>query len=41
MIRQTTLPPSESDVDDRSMRVVEWGMALIAVLAAGVLALLR
>lgn len=41
MIRQTTLPTTESDVDDRSMRFVEYGMALIAVLAAGVLALIR
>jgi len=41
MIRQTTLPTTESDVEDRSMRFVEWGMALIAVLAAGVLAFIR
>ena len=41
MIRQTILPATESDVEDRSMRLVEWGMALVAVLAAGVLALIR
>ncbi len=41
MIRQTTLPTMESDVEDRSMRLVEWAMALVAVLAAAVLALLR
>lgn len=41
MIRQTTLPTTESDVEDRSMRLVEWGMALVAVLAAGVLAFIR
>ena len=41
MIRQTTLPATESDVEDRSMRLVEWAMALTAVLAAGILAFLR
>jgi hypothetical protein len=41
MIRQTTLPTAESDVDDRSMRFIEYGLALIAVIAAGVLAFIR
>jgi hypothetical protein len=41
MIRQTTLPAAESDVDDRSMRLIEYGLALIAVIAAGVLAFIR
>lgn len=41
MFRQTALPTTESDVEDHSMRVVEWAMALIAVLTAGILALVR
>lgn len=38
---QQTLPPPESDVDDRSMRLVEYAMAIVAVVAAGVLAFIR
>ncbi len=41
MIRQTALPTTESDVEDRSMRVMEYAMALIAALTAGILAFLR
>jgi hypothetical protein len=41
MIRQSPIPTTDADVDDRSMRLVEYVMALVAVLAAGVLALLR
>jgi hypothetical protein len=41
MIRQTAMPAAESDVEDHSMRVVEYAMAVIAVLAAAILALLR
>jgi hypothetical protein len=41
MIRQTTNPAPESDLDDRSMRLVEWVLAFVAVAAAGVLAFLR
>ncbi|HET9614632.1 MAG TPA: hypothetical protein VFP22_07455 [Candidatus Limnocylindrales bacterium] len=41
MIRQAPIPTSETDVDDRSMRFVEYALALVAVLAAGVLALFR
>ena len=41
MIRQSAFAPTESDADDRSMRVVEYAMALVAVLTAGILALLR
>jgi hypothetical protein len=41
MIRQTALPTTESDVEDRSMRVVEYAMALVAVAVAGILAVLR
>ena len=41
MLRHTTLTAAESDVEDRSMRVVEWVMALVAVVAAGVLAFVR
>ncbi len=41
MFRQTAHPTTESDVDDHSMRLVEWAMALIAVVTAGILALVR
>lgn len=41
MIRQPALPATESDVEDRSMRFVEYLLAFIAVLAAGVLAFIR
>jgi hypothetical protein len=41
MIRPTAIPATESDVDDRSMRFVEYAMAIVAVLAAGILTLLR
>ena len=41
MIRPTALPTTESDIDDRSMRVVEYAMALVAALTAGILAFLR
>jgi len=40
MIRQTPIP-TESELDDGSMRVVEYVMALIAMVAAGVLAFYR
>jgi hypothetical protein len=41
MIRQTGLQATETDVEDRSMRVVEYAMAVVALLAAGVLAFIR
>lgn len=41
MFRQTALPPTASDTQDHSMRLVEWAMALIAVITAGILALVR
>jgi hypothetical protein len=41
MIRQAIVTATETDVDDRSMRVLEWALALIAVIAAGVLAFIR
>lgn len=41
MIRQPALPTLESEADDHSMRFVEYAMAVIAVVAAGVLAFLR
>ena len=41
MIRPTALPTTEPGIDDRSMRVVEYAMALVAVVTAGILALLR
>ena len=41
MIRQTGLQMTETKAEDRSMRFVEYAMAFIAVLAAGVLAFIR
>lgn len=41
MIRQPALSTVESEADDHSMRFVEYAMAAIALVTAGVLALLR
>ena len=41
MFRQTTLSTDEQVHEDRSMRVVEWVLALAAAFAAGVLAFIR
>jgi hypothetical protein len=41
MIRQTTVATTDAEVDDRSMRLVEWAMALVAAIAAGILAFIR
>ena len=41
MLRDTTITTTEVDVEDRSMRVVEYVMALIAAVAAGILAFVR
>jgi hypothetical protein len=41
MIRQTGLPATEGDVEERSMRFVEYAVAFVAVLAAGILAFIR
>jgi hypothetical protein len=41
MIRQPSLTVTESDGEDRSMRFIEYGLAFVAVLAAGVLAFVR
>ena len=43
MIRQTVVTATETEIDmeDRSMRVVEWVLALVAAVAAGVLAFIR
>ena len=41
MMRPSTLPTTDVDHGDRSMRVVEWVLALAAVVAAGVLAFVR
>jgi hypothetical protein len=41
MIREAVDATTDSDVDDRSMRVVEYVMALVAMVAAGVLAFMR
>jgi hypothetical protein len=40
MIRQRSIPAPRED-QDRSMRVVEYAMALIAIVVAGALAFLR
>jgi hypothetical protein len=41
MMRPSTLPTTDVDHGDRSMRVVEWVLALAAVVAAGVLTFVR
>jgi hypothetical protein len=41
MIHQTTVATTDTEVEDRSMRLVEWSLALIAAIAAGVLAFIR
>ena len=41
MIREARAVTTDSDVEDRSMRVVEYVMALVAMVAAGVLAFMR
>jgi hypothetical protein len=41
MFRDTTSPASESEIEDRSMRIVEYAMAIVAAVAAGILAFLR
>ncbi len=41
MIHQTIVRATETEVEDPSMRVVEWVLALVAAVAAGVLALIR
>jgi hypothetical protein len=41
MFRQTGISTREADPEERSMRVVEWVMALAAALAAGVLTFIR
>jgi hypothetical protein len=41
MIRQTGLPIPETEAEDRSMRLIEYALAVIAVLAAGILAFIR
>ena len=41
MIRHTTMATTDTEVDDRSMRVVEWTVALIPAVAAGILAFIR
>jgi hypothetical protein len=41
MIRQTELQATEGEVEERSMRFVEYAVAFIAVLAAGILAFIR
>jgi hypothetical protein len=41
MIRQTELPTTEGEVEERSMRFVEYAVAFVAVVAAGILAFIR
>ena len=41
MFRQETISTGEVDRDDRSMRIVEWILAVAAAAAAGVLAFLH
>jgi hypothetical protein len=41
MIRQTGLQPGETDVEDRSMRLVEYALAFVALISAGVLAFIH
>ena len=41
MFRPTALTTTTTKSDDRSMRLVEYAMALAAVVAAGILALIR
>jgi hypothetical protein len=41
MIRKTVVTATNSEIEDHSMRVVEWVLAVIAAVAAGVLAFIR
>jgi hypothetical protein len=41
MLRHSALTTTDVDHGDRSMRIVEWVLALAAVAAAGVLTLVR
>jgi hypothetical protein len=41
MIRHTTIATAEPETEDRSMRVIEYALALVALVTAGVLAFLR
>ncbi len=41
MFRHTALPTTEIQRDDRSMRLVEYAVAIVAVATAGILALFR
>ena len=41
MIREAPGTTTDPDADDRSMRVVEYVLALVAMVAAGILTFLR
>ena len=41
MINQTTVATPDIEVEDHSMRLMEWSLALIAAVAAGILAFIR
>ena len=36
-----TVAATDTELEDRSMRLVEWSLALIAAVAAGILAFIR
>lgn len=41
MLREPTIPAPETSLEDRSMRMIEYAMALVAALVAGILAFVR
>ena len=41
MLRQPTVPSDDLPADDRSMRVAEYVLALLAIVAAAILAVFR
>jgi hypothetical protein len=41
MLRHVSFPTTDPVEDERSMRVVEWVLALVAMIVAGVLAFAR
>lgn len=41
MIRQPTVQVAEDDPEDRSMRTIEYVLAIVAAVAAGILAFVR
>ena len=41
MLRQPMLSITDAEIEDHSMRIVEYALAFVAALAAGVLAFIR